>query len=411
MWRVCKISFKKSLLERIKYPMRRYFSLIIFAFILFSTLVGCSRIELINRMESRDTKYFHEMMNKIFESFDDADSEKLINLFSVNARKANLDLDEQIHSFFEVFNGPTEIEEIDYSTSGGEHIEYGKRRTEMYNAYDIIIKAGGVRYYIAVELVSQDDFDPDNEGIQTLNIATEEAHESEYFVNYFSNEDRGGEKPGLYYQDSTEMRDDIRWIEGRAWQYTSYKRKLSIEDLTSIVEVNDDYINLKNVLGEPNCSWEIYAYYYYELENGLYAVCKVEDLFHTIRPRVDGRVARTDVVVAIYLADEKNKLETVWMADDIVQVVESYYSFLPVERELSEELFRTFAQHSNSLSELKEEFGLPNIDRSMGWRCYYELSNNRYIECYFLGDEIKRFSVVDSENTLYTIWEAEEPKN
>lgn len=385
---------------------------VLLVFLIFSTLMGCSRVELLNRLQSRDTKYFHEMMDKIFEAFDTDDKEGLKNLFSVNVRNDSPDLDEQIDSFFEVYNSPTEIEEIRYSTSGGEQIEYGKRRTELYNSYDIIIKAGGIRYYIAVELVSRDDFDPDNEGIQTLNIATQEAYDSEYFVYYYSNEDRGGDKPGLYYQDSTEMRDDIGWIEGRPWRYTDYDRELTMDDLVSVVEIDDDYNKLVSVLGEPNCSWDNYAYYYYELENGLFAVCKVEDINHTIRPRVDGRVAKPDVVVAIYIADKEENLETVWMADDdIVQVLGSYYSYHSVDRELTEEVFTTFALRSNKLSLLKEEIGLPNIDEPMYWHCFYEIADHRYVECQFLGDDIKKFSVIDSENKLYTIWEAEVTEN
>jgi hypothetical protein len=351
------------------------------------------------------------MMDKIFETFDTDDKEGLKNLFSVNVRNYSPDLDEQIDSFFEVYNSPTEIEEIRYSTSGGEQIEYGKRRTELYNSYDIIIKAGEIRYYIAVELVSRDDFDPDNEGIQTLNIATQEAHDSEYFVNYYSNEDRGGDKPGLYYQDSTEMRDDIRWIEGRPWRYTDYDRELTTDDLVSVVEIDDDFNNLVSVLGEPNCSWDNYEYYYYELENGLFAVCKVEGINNTIRPRVDGRVAKPDVVVAIYIADKEENIETVWMADDIVQVLGSYYSYHSVDRELTEEVFTTFALRSNKLSQLKDDIGLPNIDEPMYWHCFYEIADHRYVECQFLGDDIKEFSVVDSENKIYIIWEDEEAEN
>ena len=383
---------------------------VLIVFLILSNLTGCSRVELLNSMESRDTKYFHVIMDQVFESFDTADKEGLKDLFSPNVRNDNPDLDEQITSFFEEYKSPTVIEEISYSTSGGEHIDHGNRRTELYNSYDIIIKSGEIRYYIDVELVSRDDFDPDNEGIQTLNISTEEAHESKYFVNYYSNEDRGGDKPGFYYQDSTEMRDDIRWIEGMPWRYTNYDRDLSVEDLIAVVEINDDYNNLISVLGEPNCSWETYDYYYYEIENNLFAVCKVEDI-QTIRPRVNGRVTDPDAIVAIYIADIEDNIETVWMADDIVQVEGDYYSFLPVNRELSEEFFTSFALRSNSLEQLKDEIGSPNIDPYMGWDCYYRISENRYVDCYFMGDVIEKFSVVDSKERLYTIWEAEETEN
>lgn len=383
---------------------------VLLAFSILFTLTGCSRVALLNCIDRRDTMVFRELMDKVFKAFDAEDKEGLKNLFSVNVRNNNSDLDDQIGSFFEVYNGPTEIEEIKYSTSGSERVRYGKRRTELHNSFDIKINADEICYYISVEFVSRDDFDPDNEGIQTLNIATQEAHDSKYFVYYYSFEHCGGDEPGLYYQDSTEMRDDIRWIEGRPWRYTEHDRKLTADDLTSIVETDDDYNHLVSVLGEPNCSWETYAYYYYELENDLFAVCKVEDINQTIRPRVDGRVARPDVIVAVYIADEEENLETVWMADDIVQVCRSYYSYRAYDRDLSEEDFEAFILRSNKLSQLIDEIGPPNIDDEP-WNCLYEIEDGRYVNCKFSGDDIKRISVVDSEHRLYVIWEAEETEN
>jgi hypothetical protein len=367
---------------------------------LLSALFSCSRADLLNYVSDRDTKAFHEMMDNIFAAFDNGDKEGLKSLFAVSARNENPDLDNQIELFFSVYKGPMEIDEIRYSTSGGERTEYGKRRTELYNSYDIIIKADEVRYYIKVEMISRDDFDKNNEGIQTLNVATEDAHNSEYFVYYWSGEN---DKPGLYYQDSTEKRDDIRWIEGRPWSYTRYDRKLTASDLRAVVEKDDSFNNFVSVIGEPNCSWTVYAYYYYELENGFFAVCKVEDKIHDVRPRVDGRVARPDVIVSIYIADEENNLETVWMADDIVKVLGSYHYFLPVDRELSEEFFKSFALRSNSLSRLNEEIGAPNIHET--WYSYYKITDGRYVECHYFGDNVDKISVVDSEDRLYTIWE------
>lgn len=393
--------------------MRSYiqsFCYVLMIFLLTSAITGCSRVDLLSRLESRDTKYFRGLIEQIFETFDTGDEEGLKNLFSLNVKKVNPDLNNQIENFFEIFEGPIEIEELSYWTSGGEHVEYGERRTDLYNSYDIIIKAKDIRYHIAVECVSTDDFEPDNEGIQTLNIATDEAYNSKYFVKYYSHPDRGGDKPGLYYQDSTEMRSDIRWIEGRPWRYTEYDRKLTVEELVSVASRDDDYSNLVSILGEPNCSWKTYSYYYYELENDLIAVCKTESINNTIRPRVDGRVARPDVIVAIYIADEEENLETVWMADDIVQVRSGYYSYRPVERELTEESFISFVSKSTSFSQLEDEIGLPSLEPKSAWY-YYEIEENRYIECYITGDNINEISVVDNETKLYTLWEAEETEN
>lgn len=376
--------------------------------LLITTLTGCSRVELLNELESRDTKYFRGLMDNIFESFNTEDEDKLKNLFSVNVRKENPELDNQIKAFFEIFEGPLEIEEIRYSTSGGSHVEYGDRRTELYNSYDITIKAGDVRYCLDVECVSIDDFNPDNEGIQTLNIATDEAYNSKYYVSYYSNINRGGDKPGLYYQDSKEMRDDIRWIEGRPWRYTDQDRNVTVEELVATISKNDDFKHLISVIGEPNCSWEIYSYYYYELENGLFAVCKTESKDDTIRPKVDGHVARPDTVVAVYIADEEDNLETLWMADDVVQVRGSYYAYYIRDRVLTEDDFTSFILDSRSFSELEDKIGLPSLEPQTPWYYYYELDSDVFVECNIRGDNIEEMSVVDSQKKLYTLWEYEE---
>ena len=247
-------------------------------------------------------------------------------------------------------------------------------------------------------MYSHDDFNKKNEGIHTLEFDTENAHNSQYFA-YYNEKDDG---PGLYYQDSTKKRDDIRWIQGRSWKYTYYKRKLLDDELRSVAEKSDDFNSFVAAIGKPNCSWTVYGYYYYELNNGLFAVCKLDD---DVRPRdSSGYAVKPNSIVAIYVADEKDDLETIWMANDIVKVNGEYRYFSPVKRELSEEFFKTFATSSHSLSKLKEEIGPPNIDET--WYCYYKLDGNRFVGCHYSGNDIEEFYVADSKDKLYTIWKA-----
>jgi len=393
--------------------MKKLFVLIPFIFLL---LVSCRieenipegfrnfRTRLLDSITSRDENAFKEMIHLVFEAIDENDKEGLKNLFAVNVINDNTNLDNQIETFFEVYHGPMEIEEIKYSASGSEYVEYGKRRTELRNSYDIIIVAGGVRYHIDMSMYSRDDFDKKNEGIHWLNIATEDAYNSKYFV-YLGEQNS---EPDFYYQDSTEKRDDIMWIEGRSWGYTPYDRTLTANDLRAVVEKNDNFQKFTAIIGEPNCSWTVHEHYYYELENGLFAVVKVD---HDLRPKdyySNGKIVklnlyRPNAIAAIYIADEESNLETIWMADDIVKVLGSYHYFSQIERRLSEDIFESFALRSNSFEQLTNEIGLPNIDET--WHCYYKLSDNRFVECYYFGDNIERFSIVDSEERLYTIWE------
>ena len=366
-----------------------------------------SRTRLLDSITSRDNKIYQEMLDNVYEALDNEDKEGLKKLFAVNAIKENPDLDNQIDAFFQVFEGPVEIEPFNLSAGGSESIQYGKRQVISTNSYDITIMAGGVRYHIYMEIYSPDDFDKDNEGIHRLEFATEEAYNSEHFVFHYT----WNAGPGLYYQDSAEKRDDLRWIDGHSWSYTYYDRKLTADDIRVVAEKSDDFDRFKAAVGEPNCAWDIYEYYYYELNNGLYAVVKVD---HDLRPKdyysngkiVELNLFRPNAIVAIYIADEENNLETIWMADDIVKVLGGYRYFISVDRELTEDFFKSFALRSNNINKLIEEVGPPNIDET--WYCYYKLSENRFVGCYYHGDNIEEIFVADSEDRLYIIWEKDD---
>lgn len=380
------------------YMFKKSLILIFSCIITLGILSSCSRVNMLDFTTSRDDKAFREMLDKVFAALDSKDKEGLKSLFAVSAIKKNSNIDSQINTLFQVYKGPSKIEHIDLQLYTGESVEYGKRKTELSGGgEDIIITAGDVRYYVSLMMYSHDDFNKDNEGIHTLEFDTEKAHNSKYFVCYNEKDDG----PGLYYQDSAEKRDDIRWIQDRPWKYTHYARKMTADKLRSVVEKDDDFSNLVAVIGEPNCSWTVYGYYYYELENGLFAVCKLDN---DVRTRdSSGYAVKPNSIVAIYIADEKDDLETIWMADDIAKVNGEYRYFLPIKRELSEDFFKSFASNSHSLSKLKEEIGLPNIDET--WYCFYKLADNRFVGCHYLGDNIEEFFVSDSKNKLYTIWE------
>jgi len=387
--------------------MKRHFSVILFSIIIviiLGSFSGCSRAGLLSITTNRDDKAFQKMLDAVFAALDNGDKDGLRNLFAVSASEANPGLDSQIEAFLNVYSGPVEVENIQLLLYAGESTDHGKRRTELSDGgKDIVIVAGGVRYYIRMMMYSRDDFNNDNEGIHTLEFATEDAYKSRYFV--YHNE--GDDGPGFYYQDSAEKRSDIRWIEGRPWKYTPFDRKLTAENLRAVVEKNDDFKNFVAVVGEPNCSWTVYEYYYYELENGLFAVCKVDGLITHIRPDNDaGRVDRPGTIVALYIADEEKNLETVWTPDDITKVLGSYHYFLPNDRDLTEDSFNSFISRSQSISRLRDEIGLPDIDESRTY--YYKISGDRYVQCRYRGDDIEDMSVVDSEERLYFIWKAGE---
>ena len=368
------------------------------------SLMG-SRLGQLGNETSRDEKAFRGMLGKVSAAFDSHDSDGLKSLFAANAIKENPGLDDQIAAFFMAYEGPMEIEDRNsYSISSSEHVDHGKRKTNMQNMNDVVIDAGGVRYCIRIEMCSRDDFDKDNEGLQTLNIATSDARESRYFVWYSSWTDG----PGLYYQDSAETRDDIRWIEGAWYKYTPTYRALTAESLRAVVEWRSNFSNLLATVGEPNCFWTEgnYDRYYYELDNGVFAVFQLDKNIHPDDP--SGQAVRSDSIVAVYTADERSYIETIWMADDIVRVRGYYHCYSPVARELNEDYFWSFVQREGSFDQLTSEIGSPNIVKQYpDFYSYYELPDGRFVGCdYRDSGVITEVMVADSESMLYMIWKA-----
>lgn len=354
-----------------------------------------SRTRLLDAMTSREEKAFRELFDTLFIAMDNDDKNGIKNLFSPAAINEIPDLDSKIEAFLSVYNGPMEIENIKYSAGyGSDDIEYGKRQTRLHNS-DTTIIADGIRYHIGVVLYSQDDFNKDNEGVHILEFSTDEAYDSKYYASHISY--KAG--PGFYYQHSAEIRDDIKWIEGSPWDYTPYDRTLTAEEIRVVVEHNNDYKNLVAVIGEPNCSWTEYKFYYYELENGFFAVIKLDN---TTWERGSRQIENPDAIVAVYIADETEDIETVWTSDNFVKLAGLYRYYTPFDRELTEEFFRSFALRSDSFDQLTNEIGLPNVDET--WYAYFQLSDNRFVGCNYYGDSIEEIFVYDSENRLYTIW-------
>jgi len=348
------------------------------------------------------------MWEKMLEAVDSEDKSELISLFSITATKDNPDFKNQIDAFFQAYKGPMEISNIKARIgSSSDSTDYGKRYTEINGGTDedTILIAGGVRYHVNMKICSRDDFDKENEGILRLEIVTDEAYNSKYFSWH-------GSSLGFYYQDSTEKRDDIMWIEGRPLDYTHYDRILTTDELIKAVKMNDEIEAFVEAVGEPNCIRETYGYYYYELENGLFAVCKLS--MDTRYDPDQKRIIKSNTIIAIYTADEKEAFETVWMADDIIRICGSYHQYTPVPgRELSEEIFVDFATRSNSYDQLIKEIGPPDAGRdTLISDRYYQISENRFVACDVRdgkdGKVIVAMYVVNSEERLYKLWERKE---
>lgn len=370
--------------------------------LILCVLAGCSRASMLTYEVNRDKNDFIEMLEAVFESIENEDKEGLKALFAVSSVEADPEFDNRVDEFFEKIKGPVEIEQLDPLLQTGGANYYGQRRITLNDSGSrLVIKAGGIRYRISMSMSSIDDFDKDNEGIHVLELVTEEAYNSPYFAR------RNSSDGTLFVQDSVEKRDDIMWVEGRPHSYTYYDRTLTVEEMISFVEKNDKFEFLASAIGEPNGTGS-FEERYYEIGDKLYVVCKLggDIPYDHLYIKND----KKDSVIAIYLADEENYIETVWMADEVARIDHNHRYIKHVDRELTEDFFVSFASRSQSVSELEEEIGGPTAGST--WRNYYELIDGRYVCCYYSGDSIDRIYITDSDDpddpgdNSYTLWEA-----
>lgn len=355
--------------------------LIVFIVILLSAILsGCSRVALLNFETSRDNKQYREMVNNVFAALDSNSKEDLKELFAPNVISSNANIDKQLDELFEFYKGPKESDEDVTLIHSSEHNEYGRKEIELENHF--MITADGVKYYVYLDMYSRNDNDKEEKGIHMLEFATEEAHDSKYFIWHQVDL---GDIPGLYIQTSTEKRSDIMMADSILMKYKAVDRKLCADDFLDFVKKNDDFGKLTESIGEANGN--NFDLYYFEISENQFVVCGVTN----------------EKIKYMYVADEDKEIDTLWLADDMMKVYGHYLPYTPADRELTEEYFKSFMSRSNRLEQLVDEIGQPSGEEA--FYVYFKLPDNRYAACYRSGDLIHSVFITDDDNKLYTIWE------
>jgi hypothetical protein len=267
--------------------------------LLVPVMTGCSRALQLSFETLYEDNRYRKAVDGVFEALDSNDRKALKKLFAKNVIDQNPALDNEIEALFEFYVGPKQSDEgVDLQHSS-KHADHGKVEIEIDNDFEVATANG--KYYVSMFLQPRNDFDKGEEGIHLLEFATENAHESYYFMWRRAEE----YEPGIYIQSSDKKRDDVIMIDGRMHKYCSIDRNLTEDIIRDLLDADNNFTSFIERIGEANASWPNFDHYYYSLENNLVAVVNIERY--------------GDMVKYVTVADEDDELYTLWLADGLTE--------------------------------------------------------------------------------------------
>ncbi len=353
---------------------------------------------------NKEIKDINFIFDKVIESFENEDKEELKSLFAPIVQNECKSLDQNIEDFFDILEGPIEV--VTYNVSEGYMSSGGGVYEASYGGKDkFVIKANGEEYLIRLDITTRDKNDDNNKGVTSIEVVTNEAFDSENFA-YHSQD-------GFYFQDSAEVRDDIKWFGGNSYNYVKDTRGLTVDtflnfvnneelkntavyDSTVLIEYKGEFGLLRNTIGEPTIANDNFNDYYYELADGRFLNCVLADDMQ----RSLGK--KYNEIIALTIVDSEGVLEVIW-ADSDIKLIDGYLCIADEkDRSITEEEFLKLFDKTSYMSGLVKLIGYP--DYSCEYKNFYKLSDGRYIELNYFTNEISD-ALVGSNNDFEIIWE------
>ena len=144
-------------------------------------------------LNDNDKKTSYKIIAEIVQAIEEKNTEKLIDMFSAKARKAQ-NIEEQAKDFFEKFNDNKLTLEDNAGPIVYDNTENGNKNKKIINWYDV--QGQNNKYTIFFVNWSEDSADSDNIGLYTLRIINEKD-----FGEQFIEHDKM-EIAGIYYNPS-----------------------------------------------------------------------------------------------------------------------------------------------------------------------------------------------------------------
>ena len=171
----------------------RYISRLLFVVTVFFALCCCERLDDINLIKDSDKETSDKIITDIVKVIEDRNTEKLIEMFSVKAKKSQ-NIEEQVKIFFEKFNDNNLTLEDNAGPIVYDNTESGNKSKKIINWYEVQGQSG--KYTVFFISWTEDTADNDNIGLYTLRIIKEIDLEEQFI------EHDKMEIAGIYYNPS-----------------------------------------------------------------------------------------------------------------------------------------------------------------------------------------------------------------
>ncbi|WP_346907102.1 DUF5104 domain-containing protein [Faecalicatena orotica] len=228
--------------------------------LLFSVCIGIGGCGIVFRTSSsrfpdssNEEEIFQQTASDFFQAVDNRDKEAIKALFAPNVVKKDRDMDDMIEYLFDVYQEPIDSLDIEQGCSGSYSNDYGIETKEINKWFPVV--SGDKNYYCYMTIVYLDDEDQDNVGIKDLVFLSEKEECNEDTV--------WPEGNGLHVIKDSDKEYLTRRIGYYPNVYTPMDRTITVEEILTFLEENDDWNAFVKQFGEPNsetCPRLTYAY-------------------------------------------------------------------------------------------------------------------------------------------------------
>ncbi len=203
----------------------------------------------------QEEKIYKNNLNSLFDAIDKGDANAVKSLFSKNVLDNCPDLDMQIEKLFSVYPGKDAEVMFTDLISGSYHSEVGKFKSVA--CADFPIAHGNEYYWVFVELIYQDDFSPDNVGLNRVYFYT-----ADEYCRFYHSDETYPSKIGLYVFSDFKLENPVRCIENYPYEFVPIQRDITSIEVEQFLNSNRQLDAFVARFGKPNANDTLCEFYY-----------------------------------------------------------------------------------------------------------------------------------------------------
>lgn len=216
--------------------------------LIFLCMTGCNTDKIENAlgpyisMESKETKIYNKAVDDFFAAVDKKDTKAIKKLF-LKSIQEDENFQSDIEDFLEFYHGPTDKCERDGRHVNGRYgSEFGVNTAAIGSNFAVI--SNDTTYYCSFSIVYENEENPDEVGIDGVDLVTEKVRCSDDF--------KWNSDPGIHIIEDCDGDYETRRIGGFPYQYTSIDRTITEKEVKDFVKKSKSYNEFKEEFGEPN---------------------------------------------------------------------------------------------------------------------------------------------------------------